>query len=76
MIRIALIVAGTGLIFFSVIHSGGRTGVTGVAFAQQMDPQYYDIGAPTLTDFWVDPVHGNDSNTGASRDQALASVAE
>ena len=34
----------------------------------------YDIGTPTLNDVWVDPVAGNDSNSGDSRSQALRSV--
>ncbi|MFZ1509826.1 MAG: right-handed parallel beta-helix repeat-containing protein [Anaerolineae bacterium] len=35
----------------------------------------YDIGAPALmTDLWVDPVHGADSHSGASRDQALRTI--
>ena len=36
--------------------------------------QPYDIGAPTFTNLWVDPLHGNDSNTGTARDQALQSL--
>lgn len=35
---------------------------------------YYDIGSPTLTDIWVDPVLGSDSRTGDTRDQALLTV--
>jgi hypothetical protein len=38
--------------------------------------QDYDIGSPTLTDVWVDPVNGSDANSGASRDQALATLTE
>ncbi|MEI6309155.1 MAG: right-handed parallel beta-helix repeat-containing protein, partial [bacterium] len=34
------------------------------------------IGAPVLTDLWVDPVLGNDSRNGGTRDQALRTVAE
>ena len=34
----------------------------------------YDIGTPTLTDVWVDPVNGNDANSGAVRGQALRTV--
>ena len=28
----------------------------------------YDIGSPTLTELWVDPLHGDDGRSGASRD--------
>lgn len=35
----------------------------------------YDIGNPTLTDIWVDPVNGDDNHTGDSRGQAVRSVA-
>lgn len=34
----------------------------------------YDIGTPTLTDVWVDPVNGNDANEGSARTQALRTV--
>ncbi len=36
---------------------------------------HYSIGTPTLQDIWVDPVAGNDSNSGATRAQALRSLA-
>lgn len=36
----------------------------------------YDIGTPTLQDVWIDPVGGNDANTGASRERALRTVNE
>ncbi len=34
----------------------------------------YDIGAPVLADLWIDPLNGDDGNTGASRDQALRTL--
>jgi hypothetical protein len=37
---------------------------------------HYDIGTPTLADLWVDPINGNDSNSGATRAQALRSLTE
>ena len=36
----------------------------------------YDIGTPSLTDIWVDPVAGSDSSSGSSRSAAVQSVAE
>jgi hypothetical protein len=39
---------------------------------RQADP--YPIGAPTLTDLWVDPVKGNDSASGVDRTQALRTI--
>jgi hypothetical protein len=36
----------------------------------------FDIGAPTLTDVWIDPVHGNDSNDGSSPSGALQTLTE
>lgn len=36
---------------------------------------YYDMGAPALTDIWVDPVNGSDGNSGSSRAQALRTFA-
>lgn len=44
--------------------------------AQSGDPRYYNIGTPTLTDLWVDPVNGSDSNSGLTRAQPLRSVSE
>lgn len=37
---------------------------------------YYDIGSPTLTELWVDPVNGNDANTGTSQLQAVRSITQ
>jgi uncharacterized protein (TIGR03437 family) len=42
--------------------------------AQTNDPRFYDIGALTLTDIWVDPSAGNDNNSGATRDQSLRTL--
>lgn len=39
-------------------------------------PGRYDMGNPTLRDVWINPTSGNDSNTGASRDRALKTIAE
>jgi len=36
----------------------------------------YDMGNPTLQDLWVDPLNGNDANTGASRSTALRTINE
>jgi hypothetical protein len=44
------------------------------AKAQQLEPKYYDIGSPILTNIWVDPVNGNDRNDGSSRSQALQTL--
>jgi Right handed beta helix region len=35
---------------------------------------HYDTGTPTLRDIWVDPAHGDDAHTGATRDQALLTL--
>lgn len=34
----------------------------------------YNIGTPVLTDLWVNPVSGNDGNSGATRAQALRTI--
>ncbi len=44
--------------------------------AQVLNPRYYDMGAPVVTDIWVDPVNGNDANNGSARNQALRTLAE
>jgi hypothetical protein len=36
----------------------------------------YDIGAPSLTDVWVDPLHGNDASSGTTRSSALRTLSE
>jgi hypothetical protein len=38
------------------------------------DSSWYNIGNPTLTDLWVDPINGDDANSGASRNEALATL--
>ena len=47
-----------------------------VGYPQTMNPRLYDMGAPVLTDIWVDRGHGNDSYTGTTRTQALATISE
>lgn len=42
--------------------------------AQQFDPQYYNIGSPILDVIWVDPINGNDNNSGNARSQALKTI--
>ena len=34
------------------------------------------MGAPVVTDVWVDPANGNDANNGSARNQALRTLAE
>ncbi len=36
----------------------------------------YPIGSPVLAELWVDPLHGDDGRSGATRDQALATINE
>lgn len=36
----------------------------------------FDIGTPNVTDIWVDPAGGSDSNSGSGRTQAVQTVAE
>lgn len=40
----------------------------------QSSVEPYDIGNPTLTDIWVDPVNGDDNRTGESRALALQTI--
>ncbi len=42
--------------------------------AQTNDLRYYKIGNPNVIDIWLDPVNGNDSNTGSSRSSALKTL--
>ena len=35
---------------------------------------HYDMGAPTLSDIWVDAASGDDAHSGATRDQALRTL--
>jgi uncharacterized Fe-S cluster protein YjdI len=37
---------------------------------------YYAIGTPSLSNIWVDPLHGHDASNGATRASAVRSVAE
>ena len=36
----------------------------------------YDIGTPAMTDIWVDPISGDDTHDGATRDHAVRTVTE
>jgi hypothetical protein len=72
--NLARTIAAVILVFiigcFSYHHMGFES------LAQDIDPQFYDIGNPVLADLWVDPVAGNDNNNGSSRQQALATIDE
>ncbi len=46
------------------------------ANAQELSVRRYDIGNPSVRDIWVDPVNGNDSRDGSSRQQAVRTVSE
>lgn len=46
------------------------------AWPQAYNPRTYDTGSPTLTDIWVDRAHGSDSNSGATRAEAVATLNE
>jgi len=35
---------------------------------------YYNVGSPALTELWVDPVNGDDANSGTSQLQAVRSI--
>ena len=44
--------------------------------AQDINYTAYEIGSPTLQDVWVDPVSGNDANSGSDRTTALRTLTE
>jgi Right handed beta helix region len=44
------------------------------ANAQTTDSRYFKTGNPNVVDIWLDPVNGNDSNTGSSRSSALKTL--
>lgn len=46
------------------------------SYAQDLSQRRYDIGNPSLRDLWVDPVNGNNSRDGSSRQQAIRTVTE
>ena len=50
--------------------------IAATANAQNVGGSYYNIGSPTLSEIFVDPVAGNDSNSGNSRGEAIRTVAE
>ncbi len=70
-VRVATLCAFRFALTAALVSSAGT-----LVHAQSMEPQYYDIGSPTLTDVWVDPVNGNDGNSGTTRADALRTVAE
>jgi len=44
------------------------------AAGQDLNPEPYDIGSPTLTELWIDPVHGDDARGGLSAADALRTI--
>ncbi len=45
-----------------------------IVHAQTGDPRLYDIGTPTLTDVYVDPVSGDDNRAGDTPETALRTI--
>jgi len=60
--------------FFAYMPAALCLAVAIIGNGQSMDPRYYDAGSPGLVDIWVDPLSGDDSNSGISRNQALRTV--
>lgn len=60
-----------GIVVLAVALAAHATG-----FAQEWEPDAYDIGTPVLQDIWVDPVNGHDANSGATSNLAVRSVTE
>lgn len=44
--------------------------------AQILEPYHYQIGTPVLTNIWIDPVHGDDANSGLTEAHPLRTIAE
>lgn len=44
------------------------------ADGQNLSSTTYNIGNPVLSDIWVDPTNGSDSNSGTSRESALRTI--
>ncbi len=49
-------------------------GFVSAAAGQRLNPAPYRIGSPVVSDLWVDPVNGLDSNSGAARVTALRTL--
>ena len=54
--------------------AGDATVTAAVVAVQKPTGQPYEIGNITVQDVWVDPAAGRDTNTGASRGQALRTL--
>lgn len=50
--------------------------ISASAQAQEAYGTTYSIGSPVLSNLWVDPMHGNDANTGNSSNSAVRTVIE
>ena len=46
------------------------------AHAQDISQVRFEIGSPTVTDIWVDPIFGNNANSGTTRNSAVRTVIE
>lgn len=64
--RTGLLLAATLLLLANTSPSRG----------QSYEPLRYDVGTPTLADWWVDPVAGNDANLGTDSNSPLRSLTE
>lgn len=54
------------LVLFLILGIGAESAAYG----------YYDAGSPTLKDIWVDPVNGNDANSGESEAKAFKTISQ
>ncbi|HEU4388390.1 MAG TPA: right-handed parallel beta-helix repeat-containing protein [Blastocatellia bacterium] len=55
-------------------REGAGASTAAVSPQTSSDARYYDIGAPVLTDIWVDPAGGSDNQSGRTRSEALRTI--
>lgn len=48
--------------------------ITSLSHAQNLSDLRYDIGSPTVTDYYIDPTSGRDTNTGRSQSSAFKTL--
>ena len=44
--------------------------------AQELNPYFYDLGSPTVTDYYIDYQNGNDSNSGLGPNSAFRTLTQ
>ena len=71
---IVVVFLGVGFVRLVTNEAGPSRPVVATVTQSGTDARYYDMGAPVLTDIWVDPANGSDNHSGGTRAEGLRTI--